>query len=363
MDDAGVDAEIGREVLPDIDWVAKSLEGLQPVRAGRFLVHGSHDRHKRRTGDLAIEIEAGLAFGTGHHGTTSGCLEMIETVVRRERPKNALDLGTGSAVLAIAVAKLAHIPVLATDIDPVATKVAAQNVRLNRVSAYVETRTAPGFADPIFRARAPFDLIVANILARPLMRLAPDMARSVRLGGSLILSGILERQRNAVLSAYIGQNLRQRPHAHPRRVGDAPSEALRCSEIGSDRIRTLAQLGPAVAVSEERIVVERQEHAVYVTIGFTLARFHDGIEDTSEKSALAVRGGHSRSPFRTKSQLLHASKLGASPPCEQHQQCMPAIRFRHEPGWHKRGALQRFGEAGRFLPGLMRKAPHVPELR
>lgn len=208
MDDAGVDAEIGREVLPDIDWVAKSLEGLQPVRAGRFLVHGSHDRHKRRTGDPAIEIEAGLAFGTGHHGTTSGCLEMIETVVRRERPKNALDLGTGSAVLAIAVAKLAHIPVLATDIDPVATKVAAQNVRLNRVSAYVETRTAPGFADPIFRARAPFDLIVANILARPLMRLAPDMARSVRLGGSLILSGILERQRNAVLSAYIGQNLR-----------------------------------------------------------------------------------------------------------------------------------------------------------
>ncbi len=208
MDDAGVDAEIGREVLPDIDWVAKSLEGLQPVRAGRFLVHGSHDRHKRRTGDLAIEIEAGLAFGTGHHGTTSGCLEMIETVVRRERPKNALDLGTGSAVLAIAVAKLAHIPVLATDIDPVATKVAAQNVRLNRVLAYVETRTASGFADPIFKARAPFDLIVANILARPLMRLAPEMARSVRLGGSLILSGILERQRNAVLSAYIGQNLR-----------------------------------------------------------------------------------------------------------------------------------------------------------
>ena len=208
MDDAGVDAEIGREVLPDIDWVAKSLEGLQPVRAGRFLVHGSHDRHKRRTGDLAIEIEAGLAFGTGHHGTTSGCLEMIETVVRRERPKNALDLGTGSAVLAIAVAKLAHIPVLATDIDPVATKVAAQNVRLNRVSAYVVTRTAPGFAAPIFRARAPFDLIVANILARPLMRLAPDMARSAALGGSLILSGILERQRNAVIAAYTGQSFR-----------------------------------------------------------------------------------------------------------------------------------------------------------
>ena len=204
----GIDAAIAREVLPDIDWVARSLEGLQPVRAGRFLVHGSHDRQKPRPGDLAIEIEAGLAFGTGHHGTTSGCLEMIEMVVRRERPKNALDLGTGSAVLAIALAKLAHIPVLATDIDPVATKVAAQNVRLNRVSAYVETRTAPGFAAPIFRARAPFDLIVANILARPLMRLAPDMARSAALGGSLILSGILERQRNAVIAAYTGQSFR-----------------------------------------------------------------------------------------------------------------------------------------------------------
>lgn len=208
MDGIGIDAAIGREVLPEIDWVAKSLEGLQPVRAGRFLVHGSHDRHKRRIGDLSIEIEAGLAFGTGHHGTTSGCLEMIDMVVRREHPRNALDLGTGSAVLAIAIAKLARIPVLATDIDPVATRVAAQNVKLNQAAAYVETRTAPGFADPIFKARAPFDLIVANILARPLMRLAPEMARSVRLGGSLILSGILERQRNAVLSAYVGQNLR-----------------------------------------------------------------------------------------------------------------------------------------------------------
>jgi ribosomal protein L11 methyltransferase len=208
MERLGLDGAVGRETLPDIDWVAKSLEGLQPVRAGRFLVHGSHDRHRRRPGDLAIEIEAGLAFGTGHHGTTSGCLEMIETVVRREHPKNALDLGTGSAVLAIALAKLAHIPVLATDIDPVATRVAAANARLNQVSRYIETRTATGFHDPVFARRAPFDLIVANILARPLMRLAPDMARSVRLGGSLILSGILERQRDAVLSAYVGQNLR-----------------------------------------------------------------------------------------------------------------------------------------------------------
>ncbi|TIS98745.1 50S ribosomal protein L11 methyltransferase [Mesorhizobium sp.] len=199
---------IAREPVPDIDWVTRSLEGLKPVRAGRFFVHGAHDRRKRHSGEIAIEIEAGLAFGTGHHGTTAGCLEMLEQVVRRERPRNALDLGTGSAVLAIALAKLAHIPVLATDIDPVAIKVAAANARLNHVKALVETATAPGFHHPIFAARGPFDLIVANILARPLMRLAPEMAGHIALGGSIVLSGILDRQRDAVISAYVGQQFR-----------------------------------------------------------------------------------------------------------------------------------------------------------
>lgn len=205
---SAVGRPIEREVLPDIDWVARSLEGLRPVRAGRFLVHGAHDRGKRRIGDIAIEIEAGLAFGTGHHGTTAGCLDMISRVARRERPLNALDLGTGSAVLAIGLARLARIPVLATDIDPVATKVAASNVRLNGVGALIEAATAPGFHSPLFAARGPFDLIVANILAKPLMRLAPDMARHVAPGGSLILSGILDRQRDAVIAAYVGQRFR-----------------------------------------------------------------------------------------------------------------------------------------------------------
>ncbi|PTE09078.1 50S ribosomal protein L11 methyltransferase [Mesorhizobium helmanticense] len=206
--DLSLSRPIVREALPDIDWVARSLEGLKPVRAGRFFVHGAHDREKRRSGELAIEIEAGLAFGTGHHGTTAGCLETLEQVVRREQPRNALDLGTGSAVLAIAVARLAHIPVLATDIDPVAVKVAAANARLNHVKALVETVTAPGFHHPIFAARAPFDLIVANILARPLMRLAPEMAGHIALGGSIVLSGILDRQRDAVIAAYVGQQFR-----------------------------------------------------------------------------------------------------------------------------------------------------------
>lgn len=203
-----------RETLPDIDWVTRSLEGLKPVRAGRFFVHGAHDRGERQEGEIAIEIEAGLAFGTGHHGTTAGCLEMLESVVEQEHPKTALDLGTGSAVLAIALAKLAHIPVLATDIDPMAVEVAAANASLNDASQLVETVTATGFDHPIFAERGPFDLIVANILAGPLMEIAPDMAAHLKQGGSLILSGILDRQHDAVVAAYAVQEFRHISTTH-----------------------------------------------------------------------------------------------------------------------------------------------------
>jgi ribosomal protein L11 methyltransferase len=202
------------ESLPEIDWVARSLEGLKPVRAGRFFVHGSHDRGSRPTSGISVEIEAGLAFGSGHHGTTSGCLEMIERVARRERLLSALDLGTGSGVLAIALALMARIPVLATDIDPIAVRVAADNVRLNRASGFVTPVTAPGFHHPVFAAWRPFDLIVANILARPLMRLAPGMAANLAPGGSLILSGILDGQRAQVLAAYVGQRFRHVASLH-----------------------------------------------------------------------------------------------------------------------------------------------------
>lgn len=204
----GIEGVFAREIVPDIDWVTKSLEGLVPVRAGRFLVHGGHDRDKVRVNDLAIEIEAGLAFGTGHHGTTAGCLETIEKRVRNKRPRRVLDLGTGSAVLAIAVAKLARVPVLATDIDPIAVEVARENARLNGVGAYVRCVTATGFGHAEIAARAPYDLIVANILANPLMKLAPKMATHLAPGGSLILSGILVRQRNAVVAIYAGQRFR-----------------------------------------------------------------------------------------------------------------------------------------------------------
>lgn len=199
--------ELHQEDLPDIDWVTHSLGVLAPVAAGRFIVHGAHDRDAVRAGQISLEIEAGQAFGTGHHGTTAGCLEMISAVVRNHHPRNALDLGTGSAVLAIAVAHLAKIPVLATDIDPIATKVARENVKLNHVSRYVLCETATGFHRDIIRNNAPYDLIVANILANPLMKLAPQMARHLAKGGNIILSGILAEQRDKVLAAYRSQGL------------------------------------------------------------------------------------------------------------------------------------------------------------
>ncbi len=202
------DLSIEREVIPDVDWIAKSLEGLKPVRAGRFLVHGSHDRDKVRMSDIAIEIDAGQAFGTGHHGTTAGCLEMIESVLKSRRVRNALDLGTGSGVLAIGVRKLRDIPVLATDIDPIAVRVARENVRRNGIASGISLETAPGFHSTAFSRHGPFDLIIANILARPLIRMAPQLVAHLAPGGSVILSGILAGQRWKVIAAYSGARLR-----------------------------------------------------------------------------------------------------------------------------------------------------------
>ncbi|QLF70819.1 50S ribosomal protein L11 methyltransferase [Peteryoungia desertarenae] len=201
------DDVIQREVIPDVDWIAMSLEGLKPVRAGRFLVHGSHDRDKVQPNDLAIEIDAGQAFGTGHHGTTAGCLEVIDKVVSARNVRNALDLGTGSGVLAIAVRKLVKVPVLATDIDPIAVRVAKENARRNEVVSGIDFRTAPGFHSTAFADHGPFDLIIANILARPLMKMAPQLVAHLAPGGSVILSGILAEQRWKVLSAYNGAGL------------------------------------------------------------------------------------------------------------------------------------------------------------
>ncbi len=190
------------EILPDIDWVSHSLEGLNPVRAGRFFVHGSHDRDKVKPGDLAIEIDAGQAFGTGHHGTTVGCLELIADVMEHEKPQNALDLGTGSGILAIGIALIKPIRILATDIDPIAIKVAKENFALNGVAKTITAITATGLDDEEIKKRSPFDLIVANILANPLIELAPQMVPALKKGGSIVLSGILEEQHDRVVKAF-----------------------------------------------------------------------------------------------------------------------------------------------------------------
>jgi ribosomal protein L11 methyltransferase len=195
--------------LPDTDWVTKSLSALAPVRARRFLVHGGHDRSRVLPNDIAIEIEAGLAFGTGHHGSTAGCLIAIDRLARSRPVRNALDLGTGSAVLAIAIAKRTQARVVASDIDPVAVTVARENVRLNGVGWLVTTVVADGLRARAIRERAPYDLIVANILAGPLMAFASAIRRSLTPGGTVILSGLLQGQQRRVAAVYRALGLRR----------------------------------------------------------------------------------------------------------------------------------------------------------
>jgi ribosomal protein L11 methyltransferase len=189
------------------DWVKATLEELVPVRAGRFIVHGSHDREKVPPNKLGIEIEAALAFGTGHHGTTRGCLMLLDEVLKAHRPRRVLDLGTGTGVLAIAAAKALHIKLLASDIDPLAARVAGENARLNGAGDLVETICATGFSAPQFAASAPFDLVLANILANPLRQMATPMARHLAPSALVILSGLLPPQAQGVIAAYRARGL------------------------------------------------------------------------------------------------------------------------------------------------------------
>lgn len=194
--------------LPEVDWVSKSLEGLAPVEAGRFIIHGSHDREMDMQGRIPVQINAGQAFGTGHHGTTAGCLKVLSEELRAMDPQRILDLGTGSAILAIALAKRLKRPILATDIDPISIETAQDNIRINEVHPFVETAVAAGFSHPIFKQKGPFDLIVANILAGPLCKMAPDIARNCMNGGKVILSGLLPHQRAKVIAAYRQQGFK-----------------------------------------------------------------------------------------------------------------------------------------------------------
>ncbi len=189
-------------VLADRDWVRQSLAGLAPVRAGRFFVHGTHDRARIPGGAISIQIDAGQAFGTGHHETTMGCLLALEQIAATSRPRQVLDVGTGSGVLAIAAAKRLKVPVNATDNDPVAIQVARANVRANGVAPLITLRVAHGVRHASIVKNHGYDLIFANILARPLIHLAPDLNVCLAKGGNLVLSGILNPQGQSVLAAY-----------------------------------------------------------------------------------------------------------------------------------------------------------------
>src|SRR5215475_3662935 len=189
------------------DWVKASLEDLVPVPAGRFVVHGAHDRARIAPNKLGIEIEAALAFGTGHHGTTRGCLLLLDHVLKAHRPRRVLDLGTGTGVLAIAAAKALHNEVLASDIDPPSVRVASENGVLNHVGKFVRAVRATGFSAPEFAAHGPFDLVLANILANPLRQLAGPMARHLAPRSLVILSGLLTPQATSVIAAYRARGL------------------------------------------------------------------------------------------------------------------------------------------------------------
>lgn len=189
------------------DWVANSLEGLKPVRAGRVLVHGAHDRDFVRINDVAIEIEAALAFGTGHHGTTAGCLLALDAELKRRRPRHAIDVGTGTGILALALAKQVKRKVVAGDIDAIAVEVAARNAGANQAPQALDLYVAPGLRHAKANRPRHFDLVFANILAGPLRKLAPSIAAVLADEGVVILSGLLEMDVAGVVAAYRHQGL------------------------------------------------------------------------------------------------------------------------------------------------------------
>jgi len=221
---ADVASTIAFDTVEAKDWVTASLEDLMPVPAGRFVVHGAHDRARIAPNKLGIEIEAALAFGTGHHGTTRGCLLALNALAKRRRRQRktpdssplrrrrgrkagVLDIGTGTGVLAIAAAKALRCPVLASDIDARSAAIARDNARINRVGDMVEVIHTGGVGAARFRAQAPYALVFANILLGPLTQLATPIARLVGSNGHVVLSGLLTAQADAAVASYRARGL------------------------------------------------------------------------------------------------------------------------------------------------------------
>lgn len=204
----GLDVEFSVETIdPEINWVARSLEGLAPVVAGGFYVYGSHETGPVPGGLTAMKIDAAQAFGTGHHETTTGCLEAISIILKRKKPRNMIDVGTGTGVLAIALAKRTNRTVIASDIDPISVTTTVDNAAQNGVGKQIIALEATGVNHPAIKKNAPYDLIVANILAGPLMALAPSIGQIAGKGATVILSGILQHQARGVINAYARQGM------------------------------------------------------------------------------------------------------------------------------------------------------------
>ncbi|CAN1722708.1 Ribosomal protein L11 methyltransferase [Hyphomicrobium sp. 1Nfss2.1] len=221
---AGLGAPAIIEELPDLNWVAISQAALPPVHAGRFIVHGSHDRDRIPYGPRAILVDAGEAFGTAHHGTTLGCLLAIDRITRRGRFKRVLDLGCGSGVLAIAAARaLPSARVFASDNDPIAVDVARANAAANGAKR-ITFACAMGLDHQTLRHAAPYDLIIANILAGPLRALSGSLASALRPGGFIVLSGILNPEAPAVIATYLAHGFTLIQH---RRIGEWTTLTLR----------------------------------------------------------------------------------------------------------------------------------------
>ncbi len=190
------------QVDSEIDYISKSLKDLQPISAGGFYIYGSHNKDELPNDQIAIKIDAAQAFGTGHHETTTSCLEAINIVLEQEIPENSLDIGTGTGVLAIAIAKCTNNFVFASDNDPIAVKIAQENAKINGVEEKMLCFKAEGFEHQIIKDNAPFDLITANILAQPLIDMASDMSQTTMANGKIILSGILDTQAAKLITAY-----------------------------------------------------------------------------------------------------------------------------------------------------------------
>ncbi|HEX8232524.1 MAG TPA: 50S ribosomal protein L11 methyltransferase [Caulobacteraceae bacterium] len=194
------------EALADADWLAMALSGLPPVRAGRFFVYGMHDLGRTPASTVNLRIEAGAAFGTGHHGTTTGCLTAFDRLLKRRRFARVLDVGTGTGVLAIAAARTGAGTVVGTDIDPVSVRIARENAEVN--GARTRFVHAAGLDHPMVRGGGPYDLVFANILARPLVSLAQPIRAALEPGGTAILSGLLRSQERLVRTAYLARGFR-----------------------------------------------------------------------------------------------------------------------------------------------------------